>query len=438
MAERFVAEAWVRARYLFSTNHRIVGIQFLVLSMAMALCGGVFMALMRMNLAWPGVKWPFAGRNLPHAMQSGIMKPEFYLALMTMHGTIMVFFVISLALVSGSENFIIRCKRSSRNGIPSSEHALVLDRGDGVRCAIASICRGGRRACFRMDVVSAAERGAQRSTGGRTGDRRCGRGHGAVHRVLHHGRGQLHSPPSWRSAQRHVAVPHAAADVELSGSSALGVLTFPALFAAVTLLLCDRHFGTSFYLPSGLFFGKRLLANEAARRCCGSTCFWFLGHPKSTCSRCPPGPWCSTSSRVHAQAGIRLSGDGPLLLCDRGAQPHRLGTSHVRQRDEPVRGRVLCDRESCDHVPSTMIGGQASRACGRVRSGSACRCGSRLRPSDDVRHRRFRRHVPGNATSDIQLHDTYFVWDTSPADRGMTLMATFAALHYWFPKMYGA
>ena len=101
-------------RYLFSTDHRIVGIQFLMLSMAMALCGGALMALMRMNLAWPGIKWPLLGAIFPHAMQSGIMKPEFYLAIMTMHGTIMVFFVISLALVSGLGNLIIPLQTGAR------------------------------------------------------------------------------------------------------------------------------------------------------------------------------------------------------------------------------------------------------------------------------------------------------------------------------------
>src|SRR5947199_6986251 len=92
-------------RYLFSRDHKVVGIQYLVLSMFMALAGGAFMALMRMNLAWPGVQWPLLDRLFPHSMQSGIMKPEFYLALVTMHGTIMVFFVVSMALVSGLGNF---------------------------------------------------------------------------------------------------------------------------------------------------------------------------------------------------------------------------------------------------------------------------------------------------------------------------------------------
>src|SRR5438105_2195494 len=102
-------------RYLFSRDHKTIGIQYLVLSMLMALVGGGLMVLMRMNLAWPGIRWPLLGAIFPQVMPNGIMKPEFYLAIMTMHGTIMVFFVVSLALVSGLGNFIIPLQIGARD-----------------------------------------------------------------------------------------------------------------------------------------------------------------------------------------------------------------------------------------------------------------------------------------------------------------------------------
>src|SRR5262249_52811842 len=94
-------------RYVFSKDHKVIGIQYLGLSMLMALVGGALMILMRMNLAWPGVQWPVLGALLPNVMPNGVMKPEFYLALMTMHGTIMIFFVISLALAGGIANLVV-------------------------------------------------------------------------------------------------------------------------------------------------------------------------------------------------------------------------------------------------------------------------------------------------------------------------------------------
>ena len=153
----------------------MVGIQYLVLSMFMALCGGAFMVLMRMNLAWPGIKWPLLGALFPHAMQSGIMKPEFYLALVTMHGTIMMFFVISLALVSGFGNFIIPLQIGARgHGVPVAEHALVLDGGGRLRacCWRASRWRAARRPRAGPPIRRSARCAAPCPD--RSGARRCG------------------------------------------------------------------------------------------------------------------------------------------------------------------------------------------------------------------------------------------------------------------------
>ncbi|MBI3473763.1 MAG: cbb3-type cytochrome c oxidase subunit I, partial [Candidatus Solibacter usitatus] len=94
-------------RYVFSTDHKVIGIQYLITAMFMAVAGGLLVALMRMQLAWPGTKWAWLGRIFPDGMESGVMKPEFYLSLMTMHGTIMVFFVVSLGLLGGFGNFLI-------------------------------------------------------------------------------------------------------------------------------------------------------------------------------------------------------------------------------------------------------------------------------------------------------------------------------------------
>src|SRR6202008_2375749 len=63
-------------------------------------------------------------------------------------------------------------------------------------------------------------------------------------------------------------------------SSAIGLLAFPPLLAAAVLLLFDRHFGTSFFLPSGLYFGNKLLPNQGGTPLLWQHLFWFLGHPE--------------------------------------------------------------------------------------------------------------------------------------------------------------
>jgi cytochrome c oxidase subunit I len=63
-------------------------------------------------------------------------------------------------------------------------------------------------------------------------------------------------------------------------ASAIGLLAFPPLVAAAVMLLFDRHFGTSFYLPGGLYFGNHLLPNQGGTPLLWQHLFWFLGHPE--------------------------------------------------------------------------------------------------------------------------------------------------------------
>src|SRR5262249_6855950 len=102
-------------RYIFSTDHKIIGIQYFLTGMFMAVVAGLLAMLMRLQLAWPKVQWPLLGKLLPGGMPGGVMKPEFYLSLVTMHGTLMVFFVISFALVSGLGNYLIPLQIGARD-----------------------------------------------------------------------------------------------------------------------------------------------------------------------------------------------------------------------------------------------------------------------------------------------------------------------------------
>ncbi len=102
-------------RYIFSTDHKIIGIQYLLTGLFMAVVGGFLAVLIRLQLAWPLHRWELLGALLPNGFSDGVMTPEFYLALVTMHGTIMVFFFISYALVSGFGNYLIPLQIGARD-----------------------------------------------------------------------------------------------------------------------------------------------------------------------------------------------------------------------------------------------------------------------------------------------------------------------------------
>jgi len=98
------------ARYVFSTDHKIIGIQFLFLSLFFLLVGGVLAMQMRWQLGFPNQPMP-GGGILPETWATdGVLLPEYYIQLVTMHGTFMVFFAIMPLLVGVYANFLIPLK----------------------------------------------------------------------------------------------------------------------------------------------------------------------------------------------------------------------------------------------------------------------------------------------------------------------------------------
>lgn len=93
-------------RFIFSTDHKVIGRQFLWLGLVFLAVAGTLSMLMRWQLSHPGMPVPVVGRLLFPAT-GGIVSPATYTALFTMHGTIMIFFAITPILIGGYGNFCI-------------------------------------------------------------------------------------------------------------------------------------------------------------------------------------------------------------------------------------------------------------------------------------------------------------------------------------------
>jgi len=93
-------------RYVFSSDHKVIGIQFLFSGLIFFVVGGLLAMAIRWQLAWPWAPMPFLNKAL-WAEQGYRMPPEFYNKLFTMHGTIMIFFVVIPILVGAFANFLI-------------------------------------------------------------------------------------------------------------------------------------------------------------------------------------------------------------------------------------------------------------------------------------------------------------------------------------------
>jgi len=94
-------------RYVFSIDHKTVGRQYMVMAMVMAVVGGATAYVMRWQLAWPETAVPLTGWMPEPFMYRGIVDPAFYNQLVTMHGTIMIFFVAMPLLLGGLGNYLV-------------------------------------------------------------------------------------------------------------------------------------------------------------------------------------------------------------------------------------------------------------------------------------------------------------------------------------------
>src|SRR5439155_14940189 len=99
-------------KYIFSTDHKVIGIQYAFTGLIFLLFGFSLMMLMRWHLAYPGQALPVIGKWLPHIFGAGTMPdgkvtPDFYNSLGAMHGTIMVFLGIVPLAFAAFGNFVV-------------------------------------------------------------------------------------------------------------------------------------------------------------------------------------------------------------------------------------------------------------------------------------------------------------------------------------------
>ena len=102
-------------KYVFSQDHKMISKQFLITGIIWAIIGGLFSVLFRLQLGYPESSFPILEDILGHWAKGGRIQPEFYYALVTMHGTILVFFVLTAGLSGTFANFLIPLQIGARD-----------------------------------------------------------------------------------------------------------------------------------------------------------------------------------------------------------------------------------------------------------------------------------------------------------------------------------
>src|ERR1039458_1301646 len=103
-------------KYIFSTDHKTIGIQYLLMSLFFLLFGFCLVMMMRWQLAYPGQPMPFIGKMFGEInMPGGVMLPEFYNQLGAMHGTIMVFLGVVPLGFAAFGNYLVPLQIGARD-----------------------------------------------------------------------------------------------------------------------------------------------------------------------------------------------------------------------------------------------------------------------------------------------------------------------------------
>ena len=287
VAEAHAPQAFIW-RYVFSKDHKVIGIQYYLTAMVMALIAGLLAMLIRLQIAWPEKSWPALTRLLPTGFTDGVMNPEFYARLFTWHGTIMVFFVLSTAPVSGFGNLLIPLQAGARDmAFPFLNGLSYWTFLVGCVVILTSFFVGAGAAAAGWTSYPPLSALKGTVPGSQTGQTFWIIG--MVFFIASFTMGGLNFATTILNLRTKglsmMRMPLTMWSMLLV--AVLGLLSFPALTAASLMLIFDRHFGTSFFLPAGLAVsGAALVGPDGSPLHQGGTpllwqhLFWFLGHPE--------------------------------------------------------------------------------------------------------------------------------------------------------------
>jgi cytochrome c oxidase subunit 1 len=268
-------------KYIFSKDHKVIGVQYYLAAMVMALVAGFLAMLIRIQIAWPGADMSSLSKVMDKAYAGGVMDPAFYAMLFTMHGTIMVFFVLSTAPVSGFGNMLIPLQVGARDmAFPFLNGLSFWTFLPG--CVVilfsffleAGAAAAGWTSYPPLSALKAAIPGSQ-----------MGQTFwiiGMVFFIASFTMGGLNFVTTILNMRTKgmtlLRMPLTMWAMLLVGI--LGLLAFPALIAASLMLLFDRHLGTSFFLPAGIVISNKVMPNAGGSPLLWQHLFWFLGHPE--------------------------------------------------------------------------------------------------------------------------------------------------------------
>jgi cytochrome c oxidase subunit I len=428
------------SKYIFSQDHKMIGKQFLMTAVFMGLVAMMLSILFRIQIAWPGESSDFLSFFLGERWApNGVLKEDMYLGLVTIHGTIMVFFLLTGGLSGTFSNILIPLQLGARD-MASGFLNMLSFWGFALSSVIMLISlfveSGPAMAGWTVyPPLSALPQAVS------------GSGLGMTLWLLSM---TIFIASSLIGSLNYIVT---IINLRTKGmtmtrmpltiwaffvTAILGVLSFPVLLSAALLLMMDRLMGTSFYL-SDIIVGGEMLTNHGGSPILYQHLFWFLGHPEVYIVLLPAlglsSEIIATNSRkpifgYKAMIGSILA-IGFLSFIVWG---HHMFVTGMN----PFLGSVFVFTTLLIAIPSAV---KVFNYITTLWKGSLV-----LTPAMLFAIGLVSTFITGGVTGiiladsalDIMLHDTYFVVAHFHIVMGMSaVFGMFAGVYHWFPKMFG-
>jgi cytochrome c oxidase subunit 1 len=429
-------------KYVFSQDHKMISKQFLITGMIWAIIGGLMSVLFRLQLGYPEAHFQFLEDILGSKWaKGGQIQPEFYYALVTMHGTILVFFVLTGGLSGTFANFLIPLQVGARDMASPMLNMLSYWFFLGASVVMFTSlfletgpASGGWTSYAPLSALGDANEGSK-----------AGMDYWLISMALFvvssllGGLNYITTILNMRT--KGMSMTRLPLTIwAILFTAILGVLSFPVLLSGFILLLFDRHGGTSFYL-SDIFLTEtgKALPNEGGSAILYQHLFWFLGHPEVYIIILPAMGLVSEVMSVNARKPIfgYMAMVGSLFAIAILAflvWAHHMFVTGLN----PFLGSVFVLLTLLIAVPSAIkvFNWLTTLWRGNIRFTPAMLFAIGF--VSTFISGGLTGIFLGNSTLDIQLHDTLFVVAHFHIVMGVSgILGMFAGIYHWFPKMYG-